>query len=157
MTFASSLCRRALGVGGVSLSLQSVIALSASAQGGYGTSNDPRVGLKAGRFDAATASKGLELTGTVRRADTLDKTPNPRSLSFINSDLALGGHYVYQGNFSGFEIWDIANPASPKLVNVTVCPTDQGAIRRSTVTCSSSRMRAGADRPTARAVQLTRR
>ncbi len=37
-------------------------------------------------------------------------------LTFINSDLAFGDHYVYQGNFAGFTIWDVSNPAKPKLV-----------------------------------------
>ena len=41
-----------------------------------------------------------------------------RGLTFINSDLAFGGNYVYQGNFAGFTIWDVSNPAKPKIVSV---------------------------------------
>jgi hypothetical protein len=59
-------------------------------------------------------------------------TPKPaefdsvRGLTFINSDLAFRGHYVYQGNFSGFSIWDVSNPAKPAKVAVVPCVTSQG-------------------------------
>ena len=42
-----------------------------------------------------------------------------QGLTFVNSDMAFGnGKYVYQGNFAGFSIWDVGNPAKP--VNVAV-------------------------------------
>ena len=40
-----------------------------------------------------------------------------RGLTFINSDLAFGDNYVYQGNFAGFTIWDVSDPAKPKVVS----------------------------------------
>jgi hypothetical protein len=46
-------------------------------------------------------------------------------LSFINSDIAFKDHYVYQGNFSGFSIWDVKDPAHPVNVSTVVCATDQ--------------------------------
>ena len=33
---------------------------------------------------------------------------------------------VYQGNFAGFSIWDVSNPAQPKLVSTVPCITSQG-------------------------------
>ena len=55
--------------------------------------------------------------------------PNdPGGLTYANSDLAFGGHYVYQGNFSGIQIWDIANPAKPVLTNHLLCFTEQGDV-----------------------------
>ena len=47
-------------------------------------------------------------------------------LTFINSDVAFHGNYVYQGNFSGFSIWDVSNPAKPAKVAVIPCVTSQG-------------------------------
>ena len=104
-------------------------ALPVGAQYVTGSTTDPRASLKAGVFDAATASKGLTLLSTSRRADTimaLAKLAGPRSLSYINSDFVFRGNYLYQGNFGGFQIWDISNPASPVRVSTTLCTTDQG-------------------------------
>lgn len=47
---------------------------------------------------------------------------------FINSDLAFTGDYLVQGNFAGFSIWDIANPAEPELVSAVSCPGGQGDV-----------------------------
>jgi hypothetical protein len=49
-----------------------------------------------------------------------------RGLAFINSDLAFGGHYAYQGNFAGFTVWDVSNPAKPEVAAVVECITSQG-------------------------------
>ena len=35
-------------------------------------------------------------------------------------------HYVYQGNFAGFTIWDVSNPAKPVIAAVVPCITSQG-------------------------------
>jgi len=47
-------------------------------------------------------------------------------LTFINSDLAFGTHFVYQANFAGFTIWDITDPAKPVMASATRCITSQG-------------------------------
>src|SRR5690606_1744670 len=49
-----------------------------------------------------------------------------RGLTFVNSDLAFRGNYVYQGNFAGFSIWDISNPANPTMMTAVSCITSQG-------------------------------
>ena len=36
--------------------------------------------------------------------------------SFMNSDMAFTGDHLIQGNFSGIHVWDISNPAAPRLV-----------------------------------------
>jgi hypothetical protein len=43
-------------------------------------------------------------------------------LGVTNSDLAFTGNYVIQGNYNGPVIWDISNPASPKLVRPSSAP-----------------------------------
>ena len=86
------------------------------------STTDPRARLRAG---AATASN-MRLVSHSAKSSTLDGEGGARGLTFANSDLAFRGHHVYQGNFSGFQIWDIANPASPVLRTTVVCATGQG-------------------------------
>jgi len=115
-------------IAGVLLSALTILGVAGvAAQQMTGSTTDPRAGLKAGRYDAGIASKGMTLLSTSPRADTfLVGGASPRSLATINSDFVFRGHYLYQGNFSGFQIWDISNPTSPVRVNTTFCPTDQG-------------------------------
>jgi hypothetical protein len=88
------------------------------------TMNDPRVGLKEGiRNTAGIASKNMRLVSYTPKPAQMDSA---RGLAYINSDIAFGGTYVYQGNFSGFTIWDVKNPAKPVEVSTVVCATDQG-------------------------------
>ncbi|MGL5858819.1 MAG: LVIVD repeat-containing protein [Angustibacter sp.] len=44
------------------------------------------------------------------------------------TDLAFQGRYAYQGNYNGFSIWDLREPASPTLVTQVVCPGDQNDV-----------------------------
>jgi hypothetical protein len=101
-----------------------LLPLSARAQS---NTNDPRANLKPGLYDAGSAAKGLQLVSHVNKPD--DFHPNdPGGLTYANSDLAFGGHYVYQGNFSGFQIWDVSNPEKPVLTDHTLCFTEQGDV-----------------------------
>ena len=65
----------------------------------------------------------MRLVSFSRKGSELDSI---RGLTFINSDIAFRDHYVYQGNFSGFMIWDVRNPAKPVLVSTVACVTSQG-------------------------------
>jgi hypothetical protein len=89
----------------------------------YPTGNDPRNGLKPGWYDAGEAAQGMRLVSFSRKPAQFDTA---RGLTFINSDLAFRDHYVYQGNFAGFTIWDVKNPAMPQIVAVVSCITSQG-------------------------------
>jgi len=89
----------------------------------YPTGNDPRNGLKPGLYDAGVALSGMRQVSFARKPAEFDTAAG---LTFINSDLAFKGNFVYQGNFSGFSIWDVSNPASPKMVSVVACVTSQG-------------------------------
>ena len=90
------------------------------------STTDPRVGLRAGVSDAGIAASGVRLVSHASKPSVLDGEGGPRGLTFANSDLAFRDTYVYQGNFSGFQIWDIANPAMPVLRKTVVCGTGQG-------------------------------
>ncbi|MGH6690067.1 MAG: LVIVD repeat-containing protein, partial [Gammaproteobacteria bacterium] len=46
----------------------------------------------------------------------------------MNSDIAFTGNYVIQGNFNGYQVWDISNPSQPTLVKGFVCPASQSDV-----------------------------
>ena len=104
----------------VTLALAAVPALHAQT---YPTGSDPRSGLKVGLLDAGTAMSGMRLVSFTPKPAEFDTI---RRLTFINSDLAFRGNIVYQGNFSGFSIWDVSNPAKPARLSVVSCVTSQG-------------------------------
>ena len=89
----------------------------------YPSAADPRSNLKPGRFDAGTAASNMRLVSFSPKPAQFDTV---RGLTFINSDLAFGTHYAYQGNFAGFTIWDVSNPAKPVVASVMDCITSQG-------------------------------
>jgi hypothetical protein len=81
---------------------------------------DPRVGLRAGKMDAAEAVWNLRV---------LSKTPpSEQFVDVTNSDLAFTGHYAIQGSYSGYQVWDISNPARPSLKDAYVCPASQSDV-----------------------------
>jgi hypothetical protein len=90
----------------------------------YPTGKDPRDNLKPGLTDAGVAMKGMKKVSFTPKAAAFDTA---QGLTFVNSDMAFGnGRYVYQGNFSGFSIWDVGNPAKPVKLAVVSCATSQG-------------------------------
>jgi len=81
---------------------------------------DPRIGLGAGLLDAEEAVWNLRV---------VSKTPPPPEfVGVTNSDLAFTGNYVIQGNYNGFQVWDITNPAKPVLAKGFVCPASQSDV-----------------------------
>src|SRR6185503_3380196 len=90
----------------------------------YPTTADPRYNLKPGRYDAGQAISNLRLVSASPKAAAFDTA---RGLTFANSDLTFGTHFVYQGNFSGFTVWDISNPEKPVVASTVRCATSQGA------------------------------
>lgn len=81
---------------------------------------DPRVGLSEGKFDAGEAIWNLRMLST---------TPSPGPFAAAtNSDLAFSGNHVYQGNYNGFLVWNIANPAKPHLTTWSHCPASQSDV-----------------------------
>ena len=89
----------------------------------YPSKTDPRSNLKPGRLDAGTAASGMRLVSFSEKPAVFDTA---RGLTFINSDLAFAGKYVYQGNFAGFTIWDVSDAAKPRVVSAVSCITSQG-------------------------------
>ncbi|MFL5614903.1 MAG: hypothetical protein ACJ796_14665 [Gemmatimonadaceae bacterium] len=83
-------------------------------------SPDPRVGLKPGVYDAGQADWNMRLVSLTK--------PTEKFSQSINSDLAFFGHYVIQGSFDGFQVWDIADPAHPTLRTSQYCPASQSDV-----------------------------
>ena len=88
---------------------------------------DPRVGLRAGWMDAAQAAWNLRLVSTTPPSHDFMPTA-PGDFRFINSDLSFDGPYVIQGNFSGYQVWDVSNPSHPTLHTAYVCPGSQSDV-----------------------------
>jgi hypothetical protein len=83
-------------------------------------SPDPRVGLKAGWWDAG------EVLWNMKRISTTP--PVEKNLTTTHSDLAFTGKYVVQGNYNGFQIFDISNPVKPVVVQTYFCPASQNDV-----------------------------
>lgn len=83
-------------------------------------SPDPRIGLRAGLMDAQEAVWNLRV---------VSKTPPSRDfIGVTNSDLAFTGKYAIQGNYNGYQVWDISNPSQPTLAVGYVCPASQSDV-----------------------------
>jgi len=121
------------------------------------TTNDPRVGLKPGLYDAGEAAMGMVRLASLRKPPAFSpsmtnpddpavqkalgqlgigdssKMPKPlqlvlAQLAFANSDFAFQGTHLFQGNFYGINFYDIADPAKTKLITSLVCPGGQGDV-----------------------------
>ena len=119
--------------------------------------NDPRVGLKPGLYDAGEAAMGMQhiaflkkptafqLSATQADDPVVQKTlgtlgvsntakmPKPMQLvlaglAFANSDFAFQGDHLFQGNFYGVNFYDISDPARVSLITSLVCPGGQGDV-----------------------------
>ncbi|HLW76020.1 MAG TPA: hypothetical protein VKS01_03525, partial [Bryobacteraceae bacterium] len=114
--------------------------------------DDPRVGLKAGLFDAGEAASGLQRmislpkppgfapgTGGATEAFPPPQDPNapppppgrgPRTIQYgsANSDLAFSGNFLFVGNYNGINFYDIDNPGKTALKTSLVCPGGQGDV-----------------------------
>ncbi|HEV2643147.1 MAG TPA: hypothetical protein VGT98_10585 [Candidatus Elarobacter sp.] len=91
-------------------------------------SNDPRIGLKAGWYDAGEAATNLTLIAHRDKAEGFANAASPGDFAYLNADLAFRGDYLFQGGFHGIQIWNIANPSSPSLRATFVCPGGQGDV-----------------------------
>ena len=91
-------------------------------------SPDPRVGLHPGWFDAGQAMWNLRPVSMTRPSKDFINESTPGDRRLVNSDLAFTGNYVFQGNYSGWQVWDISNPAKPTLRTAYVCPGSQSDV-----------------------------
>ena len=119
--------------------------------------NDPRFKLTPGLYDAGEAAMGMQHLLLLKKPDAFQlgvsdpddpkvekivgqlgmgnnkKIPKAAhlliaQLAFSNSDLAFEGNHLFQGNFYGVNIYDIADPAKTTLLTSLVCPGGQGDV-----------------------------
>jgi len=110
------------------LHVVAVVSVAACASGGPSAGNnstvapspDPRVGLKPGRYDAGQAQWNMRLVSN-------NPSPSPFDTS-TNSDLAFYKSYVIQGNYDGYQVWDITTPGHPTLKKSYYCPASQSDV-----------------------------
>jgi hypothetical protein len=108
--------------------------------------DDPRVGLKAGLYDAGEAASGLERIASLSKPPGFAPIPvdpkapvpaagSPEALEAArnqygstNSDLAFSGNHLFVGNYNGINMYDVDNPKEIKLRTSLVCPGGQGDV-----------------------------
>ena len=106
------------------LMLVSLLPGAALAQGA-----DPRNGLAPGLLEGyGEASSNMENLAHLGKPAEFFNPASPGSLSFANSDLAFWDTFAAVGNFHGFNIYDISDPANPTLRTSVVCPGGQGDV-----------------------------
>ena len=101
---------------------------SSSAMSRTPPSPDPRVGLKGGWHDAGQAIWNLGVVSMTPPSPKFTNASTPGDSRLKNSDLAFLGNYVFQGNYSGYQVWDISNPRKPMLRTAFVCPGSQSDV-----------------------------
>jgi hypothetical protein len=69
----------------------------------------------------------MRLVATAKPSDTFFNPSGATQVNW-NSDLAFTSHYVIQGNFGGFQIWDVATPTAPHVIAPVVCGGNQGDV-----------------------------
>jgi hypothetical protein len=88
--------------------------------------NDPRVKLKPGYDNAGTAIENLKFVVHEPIMASFYDSATAGKNEFVNADMAFKGNYIFQGNYYGFQVWDISNPKKPILRTSFVCPGGQG-------------------------------
>jgi hypothetical protein len=95
-------------------------SMAQASMSGAAPSPDPRVGLRAGQYDAAEATWNMRVLSRSK--------PPEKFVTSTNSDLAFTGNYAIQGSYNGFQVWDITNPAAPALTIAYFCPASQSDV-----------------------------
>jgi len=101
-------------------SLAAALLSATTFAGTMSAQTDPRVGLRAGQYDAGEAVWNLRVLSKSK--------PSQKFLGSTNSDIAFNGNYVIQGNYNGYQIWDISNPSKPTLKIGNYCPASQSDV-----------------------------
>jgi hypothetical protein len=90
--------------------------------------NDPRIGLRSGWMDAESAMRGLEHVASAARPVGFFNPATPDDRRFFNSDLAFRDDLLFQGNYQGFQVFDISDPDALEPVASVLCPGGQGDV-----------------------------
>jgi hypothetical protein len=117
-------------------------------------SDDPRVGLKGGLYDAGETAFGMERLASMPKpqgfgpgnaimppappapeppapgvaAGETPPAPPTNQYGSTNSDLAFSGNHLFVGNYNGINFYDIDSPSKAKLRASLLCPGGQGDV-----------------------------
>jgi hypothetical protein len=64
----------------------------------------------------------------IRQIANLPKQSPFNTESALGTDMAFQGQFAFVGNYSGFVIYNIANPSAPKIVSQVSCPGSQNDV-----------------------------
>ncbi|MGH9203480.1 MAG: LVIVD repeat-containing protein, partial [Vicinamibacterales bacterium] len=92
-------------------------------------SPDARIGLKPGRMDSTRRVMHEPAGEAIWNLRLLSNSPPSENFKGVtNSDLAFRGQYAIQGNYNGYQVWDISNPRRPTLKTSYLCPASQSDV-----------------------------
>jgi hypothetical protein len=74
------------------------------------------------------AADDVRASANVKHVANVPKQAPFKGAEAYNSDLAFQGDYAYQGNYQGFTVYNIKNPAKPKVVSRVACPGAQNDV-----------------------------
>ncbi|MEQ4719267.1 hypothetical protein [Nonomuraea sp. B19D2] len=77
---------------------------------------------------SATATGDVMTSGNVKLVANMPRKAPLNGEDDFNTDLAFQGDYAYVGNFGGFAIYDISDPAKPRIVSQVACPAQQNDV-----------------------------
>jgi hypothetical protein len=123
----------AVAAAAMAVSMMPIAALADVPGTGLPTADDPRVGLEGG-YDGPQATSGMEQIGWFDKQDSPffdDGSLSPNvglAIASANSDTAFTGDHVIHGNWKGFQIYDVSDPANPRLRTSVLCPGGQGDV-----------------------------
>ncbi|MGH7696201.1 MAG: LVIVD repeat-containing protein, partial [Gemmatimonadaceae bacterium] len=90
---------------------------------------DPRIGLKPGRVDSSRRNILERADESIWNLRLISNSPSTEGFAGVtNSDLAFRDNYVFQGNYNGYQVWDISNAKKPKLASKYLCPASQSDV-----------------------------
>ncbi len=105
-----------------------LLALAAAPAAAQPQERDPRVGLRAGVADAASAAWNMELVSHSDKPAGFFNPAEAGDFGFANADLAFQGNHVFLGGYFGVQVWDVSNPAAPRIRATIACPGGQGDV-----------------------------
>ncbi|HEY9227166.1 MAG TPA: hypothetical protein VIP11_10995, partial [Gemmatimonadaceae bacterium] len=96
---------------------------------GAAPSPDPRVGLAPGKIDTTGRTITQPAGEAAWNLKLVSNSPTSEGFKGVtNSDLAFYSHYAFQGNYNGYQVWDISNPSRPTLATSYLCPASQSDV-----------------------------
>ncbi|MFC4116483.1 LVIVD repeat-containing protein [Nonomuraea zeae] len=114
--------------------LCTVLLLTSACASGQQPAGAPAPATTTQQTSAPAGTTAASPSGEVMTSDNVKHVAHvPRTAPFngegdFNTDLAFQGDYAYVGNFGGFSIYDISDPAKPAIVSQVACPAQQNDV-----------------------------